>query len=150
VRVGRATRANSIRLLCAVCPSVMRDSSVNRVLHALLTGSNLRFLDSSIAHRCSLLSTGSTTNTSRIVPSVVTVTSKTTVPAGGMAVDGGEYSYFDSVTISFGGMRHRSMRSPPAVATFAQLTSEAPSNSFASTRITPPLTRSARFRARSG
>lgn len=33
----------------------MRDSSVIRVVQAVLTGSNLSFFASSIAHRCSLI-----------------------------------------------------------------------------------------------
>lgn len=118
-------------------PSEMRDSNVIRLLHALLTGSNLSFFDSSIAHRCSLLPTGCTTDTSRIVPSVATVNSKTTVPTGGIAVDVGKYSDFESATINFGGVRHRSVRSSPAaIATLAQLKSKAPSNSLGAHDIT--------------
>jgi hypothetical protein len=113
----------------------MRDSSVIRVLHALLTGSNRSFFDSSSAHRCSLLPTGCTTDTSRIVPSVVTVNSRTTVPSGGIAVDVGKYS--DFAAINFGGVRHRSVRSSPAaMATLAHATSQAPSNSLGPRDIT--------------
>ena len=122
-------------------PPEILDSSVNRALHALPTGSNLRRFESSIAHRRNLLSTGSTTNTSRTVPSVITVSSKTTMPTGGVAVDGGEYLYFESATINFGGVLHLSVdSSPSAIAPLEQLRSKAP-NSFSLTRITPWVSR---------
>jgi hypothetical protein len=48
-----------------------------------------------------------------------------------MAVDAGKYS--DFATISFGGVRHRSVRcSPAAIATVVQLKSTATSNRLAS------------------
>mgnify|MGYP006187587367 CR=1 FL=1 len=109
----RKNCVDAIRYAPSAPPEIL-DSSVNRVLHALPTGSNLRRFESSIAHRRNLLSTGSTTNTSRTVPSVITVSSKTTMPTGGAAVDGGEYLYFESATTNFGGVRHLSADSSPS------------------------------------
>lgn len=124
VRITRQMSCVDASRYAPSAPPDILDSSVNRALHALPTGSNLRRFEFSIAHRRSLLSTGSTTKTSRTVPSVITVSSKTTMPTGGVA------------TINFGGVRHLSTDSSPwAITPPAQLRSKAP-NSSSLARIT--------------